>query len=447
MKTIKKWQEPIYAIGGFGPGFMYQVVLTYLLYYYRPAQARIATGALVLAPALAYAAGMLLARILDGVVDIPIAGWTDNMKSRWGRRRPMMLLGIIPTIICFVLLWFPPVTGENLGADGSAVNAVYVTIVSSLYFFFHTFMIVPYLAALSEIVPDEQSRVRVASWQTVFNTGSYVLVFVVAPLLFNQFGVRGAALMLLPSFVTFIGPLLVIKEDPTNTAADKATTKDIRLWASIKMTLSNKTFLIYMSTVATFFFGLQLFLGGIAFMAADMMGISDAKMGLMNAAAFAPVPIMLIIFNLISRKKGAKFAFRVALLVFAVAMLMFPLGWTKLSFPVPPLVVGIVAGAIASFAIGAFFTIPYAFPAQIAATEAAQTGKDRAGMFFAVQGLINQFVGSLAGSALALLVSWQYGVVAIGPIVAATMVLAFFLFAPYPLGKPLSETVTKTTQK
>jgi GPH family glycoside/pentoside/hexuronide:cation symporter len=426
---------------------MYQVVLTYLLYYYRPAQARITTGALVLAPALAYAAGMLLARILDGVVDIPIAGWTDNMKSRWGRRRPMMLLGVIPTIICFVLLWFPPVTGENLGADGSAVNAVYVTIVSSLYFFFHTFMIVPYLAALSEIVPDEQSRVRVASWQTVFNTGSYVLVFVVAPLLFNQFGVRGAALMLLPSFVTFIGPLLVIKEGPTNTAADKAATKDIRLWASIKMTLSNKTFLIYMSTVATFFFGLQLFLGGIAFMAADMMGISDAKMGLMNAAAFAPVPIMLIIFNLISRKKGAKFAFRVALLVFAVAMLMFPLGWTKLSFPVPPLVVGIVAGAIASFAIGAFFTIPYAFPAQIAATEAAQTGKDRAGMFFAVQGLINQFVGSLAGSALALLVSWQYGVVAIGPIVAVTMVLAFFLFAPYPLGKPLSETMTKTTQK
>ena len=40
MKTIKKWQEPLYAIGGFGPGFMYQVGLTYLLYYFRPAQTR-----------------------------------------------------------------------------------------------------------------------------------------------------------------------------------------------------------------------------------------------------------------------------------------------------------------------------------------------------------------------------------------------------------------------
>ena len=436
MKTIKKWQEPIYAIGGFGPGFMYQLVLTYLLYFYRPAQARIEAGALVFAPAAGYALGLLVARVLDGVVDIPIAGWTDNMKNRWGRRRPMMLLGTIPAIICFVLLWFPPFTGVNLGPDGHWGNAVYMAVISSLYFFFHTFIIVPYLAALSEIVPDEQSRVRVASWQTVFNTGSYVLVFVVAPILFDRFGVRGAALMLLPSFITFIGPLLVIKEGPTNTAAAKAASRDVPLWESIRMTLTNKTFLIYMSAVATFFFGLQFFLGGIAFMAADMMGISDAQLGLMNAAAFAPVPIMLIIFNLISRKKGVKFAFRAALLVFAVAMLLFPLGWTRLGIPIPPLVIGIIAGAIGSFSIGAFFTIPYAFPAQIAAVEAEQTHKDRAGMYFAVQGLINQFVGSLAGSILALLLTWQYGVIAIGPVVAVTMVLAFFLFAPYPLGKP-----------
>ena len=155
MKTIKKWQEPIYAIGGFGPGFMYQVVMTYLLYYYRPAQERLAAGAMVFAPAVAYAAGMLLARILDGVVDIPIAAWTDNMKSRWGRRRPMMVLGFVPVIICFTLLWFPPMTGASLGPDGHWGNAVYVAVVSSLYFFFHTFIIVPYLAALSEIVPDE----------------------------------------------------------------------------------------------------------------------------------------------------------------------------------------------------------------------------------------------------------------------------------------------------
>ena len=441
MKTLKRWQEPIYAIGGFGPGFMYQIVMTYLLYYYRPALSRVEAGALVLAPAGAYAAGLLIARILDGVVDIPIAAWTDNLKSKWGRRRPLMLLGLIPTVLSFLLLWYPPFTGNSLGAEGHWGNAIFVAVVSSLYFFFHTLIIVPYLAALSEIVTDEQSRVRVASWQTVFNTAGYVLTYVVAPILFEHFGIRGTIWLLVPVFISFLGPIMVMKESSTLENAPNSTEKaaDVPLWESVKLTLKNKTFRIYIISVATFYFGLQFFLGGIAFMAADMMGLSDSQLGFMNAAAFAPVPIMLLLFNWLSKKKGAKWAFRLALLVFALAMLIFPLGWTRLGLPVSPIIIGIIAGVIASFSIGVFFTIPYAFPAQIAATDAKETGRDRAGMYFAVQGVINQFMGSLAGSVLALLLGWNLGVVLVGPIVAVTCVVAYFLFKPYPLGQPMKK--------
>ncbi len=445
MKLIKKWQEPIYAIGGFGPGFLYQIALTYLLYFYRPAQALVNKGALVLAPAVGYAAGMLVARILDALVDIPIAHWTDNLKSKWGRRRPMMLLGMIPAALVYVLMWYPPVGGDALGANGHWGNSLYIAVMSSLFFFFYTLMTVPYLASLSEIVKDEQSRIRVASWQTFFNTGSYVLVYVLAPILFDKFGVRGTVWMLLPSVISFIGPLLVIKEESTLPKPDVEQTqtqiqpaeKDVPLWTSFKLTLSNKAFGIYALSLATFFFGLQFFLGGISFMALDMMGLTQTQLGTMNAAAFAPVPIMLLIFNWISRKKGAKWGFQLALLIFAVVMLGFPLGWTKFNLPLEPYYIGMILGAIGSFSIGVFFTIPYAFPAHIAAEEAKQTGKNRAGMFFAVQGLINQFVGSLAGSILALLLTWKYGVIAIGPVAAVACILSFFFIRKYPLGKPV----------
>lgn len=440
MKPLKKWQEPIYAMGGFGPGFLYQIVLTYLLFYYRPAKSLVETGAVVLAPAVGYAVGMFIARVLDGVIDLPIASWTDNMKSKWGRRRPLMLLGIVPTAITFILLWYPPVTGKSLGANGHWGNVTYVAIVSSLFFFFYTLIIVPYLASLSEIVTDENSRVRVASWQTFFNTAGYVLTFVVAPIMFDKFGIRGTIWLLLPSLLSFIAPLLVIKEDPTNVPATTdsglATEPDIPLWDSVKMTLANKAFRVYILSLATFFFGLQFFLGGIAFMALDMMGLTQSQLGTMNAAAFAPVPVMLIIFNLLTKKKGAKWAFRLALLVFAAVMLAFPLAWNRFDFPLSPFLIGIILGGIGSFSIGVFFTIPYAFPAQIAAMDAKETGKDRAGMFFAVQGLINQFSGSLAGTVLALLLNWQYGVIAIGPVAALACILAFFFMKPYPLGQP-----------
>jgi len=42
----------------------------------------------------------------------------------------------------------------------------------------------------------------------------------------------------------------------------------------------------------------------------------------------------------------------------------------------------------------------------------------------------------LAGSILALLLNWQYGVIAIGPIAAIACILAFFFMKPYPLGQP-----------
>jgi glycoside/pentoside/hexuronide:cation symporter, GPH family len=442
MKQLKRWQEPVYAIGGFGPGFLYQIVLTYLLLYYRPALQLLEAGAVVLAPAAGYAAGMFIARALDGVIDLPIATWTDNMKSKWGRRRPLMVLGLIPTAVTFILLWYPPITGKSLGANGHWGNTAYVAIMSSLFFFFYTLIVVPYLASLSEIVQDENSRVRVASWQTFFNTAGYVLTFVVAPIMFDTFGIRGTAWILLPSILSFIGPILVIKEDSTLIAADDqkaiaaAKEEDIPLWESVKLTLANKTFRIYIMALATFFFGLQFFLGGIAFMALDMMGLSQSQLGTMNAAAFAPVPIMLLLFNYLTKKKGAKWAFRLALLVFAAVMLGFPLAWNRFNFPISPYMIGIILGAIASFSIGVFFTIPYAFPAHIAAMEAKETGKDRAGMYFAVQGLINQFVGSLAGSILALLFTWKYGVVLVGPIAAVACIFAFFIFKPYPLGQP-----------
>ncbi len=442
MKQIKKWQEPFYAIGGFGPGFLYQIALTYLIFFYRPAQALVNKGALIFAPAAGFAVGMLVARILDGLVDIPIAHWTDNMKSKWGRRRPMMLMGMIPAAIAFILMWYPPFPVNGM-ADGSTGNAVYIAVMSSVFFFFYTLMIVPYLASLSELVKDENSRVRVASWQTFFNTASYVLVYVAAPIMFDKFGVRGTVWFLLPCILSFIGPLLVIKEESTlrkdsvegvQTPAPENT--DVTIWQSFKMTLTNRTFGIYMLSLATFFFGLQFFLGGVSYMALDMMGLTQTQLGFMNAAAFAPVPIMLLIFNVIARKKGAKLGFQIALLVFAAVMILYPLAWTRFNLPLSPMLIGIILGGIGSFSIGVFFTIPYAFPSQIAAEEAAVTGKNRAGMYFAVQGLINQFVGSLAGSILALLLDWQFGVLLIGPIAGVACILSFFFIRPYPLGKP-----------
>lgn len=417
MRQIKRWQEPFYGIGGFGTGFMLMVANSYLSPFYLPPMEEIAGGAINLAPVLLFTILFTISRVVDGLIDIPIASWTDNLRSKWGRRRPLILLGIIPMIVSYVLLWFPPVQAT------SWINAVYAGVLSIVFYCSYTLSTVPYLSALSEIVPDERSRVRVASWQTFFNTMGYVLAYVLVPMLFSILGKQTAVLVLVPSMLTILVPVFIIKEKSTKGLSkdDLNAEPQVPLLQSLKMTLQNKKFTRYLLMYALLFFGLQAFLGGLIYMASDMMGlnhvvdgktvVNGAQVAVMNAAAFAPVPIMLLIMNAITKRKGIMTALKLGLVTFAVAMSIFMLSWTGWGIKMfdgalfsfmggevnQAVLLGAIAGFFGSYSIGVFFTVPYAIPAQIAAEEAAVTGKNRAAMYLAVQGLVNQIVAAIAG--------------------------------------------------
>lgn len=53
-------------------------------------------------------AAITIALLFDAFVDPLIGYWTDNTRSRWGRRHPFMVASLIPVAICYYLLWSPP---------------------------------------------------------------------------------------------------------------------------------------------------------------------------------------------------------------------------------------------------------------------------------------------------------------------------------------------------
>jgi Na+/melibiose symporter-like transporter len=289
---------------------------------------------------------------------------------------------------------------------------------------------VPYLSALSELASDERSRTRIASWQTFFHTIGYSLAYVLVPMMFGWFGEQMTILILLPTMLTILVPIFIIKEQPTNGTGEKGLVEPhVPLFASLKLTMQNKPFRRYIYVYATLFLGLQLFLQGLRYMAHDMMGLDDQALGTMNAFAFAPIPIMLLIYNFANKRRGPKFSLRTALIAFSLSMVIFTLGWTGFGLPIPPIYLGMIAGIIGSFAIGVFFTVPYAIPSQIAAEEAAVTGKNRAAMYFGVQGLINQVVGiGLSPLAVTLIRGiGSNGPIYIGPAVILVCLISFLL--------------------
>lgn len=115
---------------------------------------------------------------------------------------------------------------------------------------------------------------------------------------------------------------------------------------------------------------------------------------------YAPVPIMLYLFNKVKAKKGIRFTYQTCLLAFAVAILSFFFGSKFVCGENKTLqyVIGILGGVCASWAIGAFFMLPFHITAQISSVEEKLTKKNHSAMYFAGNAVATTIVGALSGS-------------------------------------------------
>ena len=50
----------------------------------------------------------LVASVIDAISDPLIGAWSDNLRSRWGRRHPFMLASVAPLMVSFYLMYAPP---------------------------------------------------------------------------------------------------------------------------------------------------------------------------------------------------------------------------------------------------------------------------------------------------------------------------------------------------
>jgi|GEM_PF-2581748 len=93
------WQIHAWGIGGVASYFMYEQF--YLI-------TNIHTTVFKIEPVIVFAI-MALPRLVDGLIDPVMGHWSDNMHSRWGRRRPFLLgSAIVGAILASALFWMSP---------------------------------------------------------------------------------------------------------------------------------------------------------------------------------------------------------------------------------------------------------------------------------------------------------------------------------------------------
>lgn len=150
---------------------------------------------------------ILIAKIIDGVIDIPVAGITDNLRTRIGRRRPSLIVGLISVLAFYGLFIIIPRDIEN-----DLLNTIFYGVVLCLYYISYTLAMGTYYATFAEISKTDKDRMYISNVKSVFDVIYFILGFALIPVLVGYLNIRAIALIFMPLALTMLIPILIIKE-------------------------------------------------------------------------------------------------------------------------------------------------------------------------------------------------------------------------------------------
>jgi len=200
-------------------------------------------------------AGLALAfpRLIDAFTDPWIGNMSDNLKSRFGRRRPLMLIGVLFCALLLPLLWTP------IGLD--TVNEpwhrniafFYVCTIGSLLAIAYTLFVVPYTALGFELTPDYDERTRVLRWRMLIgligSLSAAWLFSLAAADYFPNIGVGAFWVTIGVSVVVLISGLIPTFGCKENLEIEEQ--EPIKILPAIKYTMTNKPFVILFISYVT----------------------------------------------------------------------------------------------------------------------------------------------------------------------------------------------------
>ena len=356
-----------------------------------------------------FLAGLLvgLPRIFDALTD-PIMGFiTDNTKSRWGRRRPYIVVGAIMSGVIFVLLW------QLDDSNSQNYNFVYFLILSLIFTIGNTIFATPFVGLGYEMTSDYNERTRLMAFAQTMGQIAWMIVpwfwaLVADPELFsNQAeGVRSVSIIVGAACIILgILPGIFNRGIDSKNMENRADLSLKNIWnnfkslfLSFKQIFKNEPFLRLCGTTFLVFNGFQIVAGFAFYIIVFYMFNGDygvtgswpAWFGTVSAMATAFLVIPIITW--MSNKWGKRNAFIISTLISIVGYILKWWGFNPenpfmIFMPIP----------LMSFGIGGLFTLMMSMTADVCDLDELNNGMPRKeGTFGAIYWLMVKLGNALA---------------------------------------------------
>lgn len=329
---------------------------------------------------------LLIARAFDVITDPLIGAFSDRTTTRWGRRKPWILLGALMSGYAILQLSQPP----------PQPTAIYLTVWSVLLFVGWTLVQLPYTAWGAELSDDYYQRARITSARE----GMAVLGIVAAgtaPLFAAQSGRTEQQAFVIIAWLAVIlgGPAVLymlwrVPDSRASATAVPARTSPVTLFVAVRDIARNRPFLRLLS--AWFVNGLANGIPASLFLLylEHVLKADQAQRGILIpvyfVTAIAAIPLWLVI----SKHFGKHRTWCLAMVLTCAAFI-----WVPLLEPGQVVAFGFIA-AITGMGFGADVTLPPALQADVVDYDTLRNGKQRAGLLFALWSMATKLALAVA---------------------------------------------------
>lgn len=352
-----------YAVGMLGTSLPINMFLAFMAFYYVDTLGM---------DVRAYAAVMGGYALLDAV-DNPVYGYlSDRTRSRWGRRRPWLVLGA-PLLAVFFIAFFTVPSG--LAGTGLVVWFAVFTVLTGTT---DSMVNANYGALLPELYPEERRRAVANAFRQGFMLVAMIVSVALTPMIAAQIGYSRTAMVfgvVAAGVVVYSG--LGAREDP---AAQAAPTPG--MLTSVKAILGNRKFWLLAVVGGLYSAAMALVLAAVPFFVKYTLGLPDAQASYLLIAVILTSMLCLALWARLVARLGALRTWRVALVVLALALASMSLA--------DSLGGALIAGALVGLGYSGVMATVDLVVARLLDEDTARTGVRREGMFLAAFGFVNR---------------------------------------------------------